>query len=92
MHDGGTMLEVGIKGLKTSSEPVHPPGGDDEILITDRGRPVARITGVDASLALDRLIARGVVTRPREPRTPIEVDRLIRTRGSVSDLVAEQRR
>jgi len=64
----------------------------EEIVITERGIPVARLIGVESRPALQRLIDAGVVRRPSRPARPIRPDRLIRARGSVSDLVAEQRR
>ncbi|MDQ3224009.1 MAG: type II toxin-antitoxin system prevent-host-death family antitoxin [Gemmatimonadota bacterium] len=87
------MIEVGITDLSDQlSRFIRVVRDGQDVLITDRGRPVAKLTGVDTPPALERLIALGVVTPSREPRTPIDVSRLIRTEGSVSDLVGEQRR
>lgn len=66
--------------------------GGEEVIVTDRGRPVARLSALDHSTDhLAELISSGVV-RPavRTSRRPPK--RRIRPRGSVSDLVAEQRR
>ena len=87
------MVEVGIKDLRDQlSRFIRVVHDGEDVLITDRGRPVAKLTGVDTPPALERLIAQGVITPPREPRSRIDTSRLIRTKGSVSDLVAEQRR
>jgi antitoxin (DNA-binding transcriptional repressor) of toxin-antitoxin stability system len=62
----------------------------EELVVTDRGRAIARVVPLRAERALDRLIAQGVVTPAHQPkrRTPTP----IKTKGTVSDLVAEQRR
>ncbi|OWY62335.1 prevent-host-death protein [cyanobacterium TDX16] len=62
----------------------------DEILVTDRGRPIARLVPVDGPTdRLAELIARGLArpakTRDRTLPEPIEA------KGTVSDLVIEQR-
>jgi prevent-host-death family protein len=58
--------------------------------VTDHGRPVARIVPVDEPGPLERLIAEGLVqpARQRERVAPQPVE----ASGTVSDLVAEQRR
>ena len=87
------MVEVGIKDLRDQlSRFIRVVHDGEDVLITDRGRPVARLTGVDTPPALERLIAQGVITPPQEPRTPIDPSLLVKARGSVSDLIAEQRR
>jgi prevent-host-death family protein len=60
------------------------------ITVTDHGRPIARIVPAGQRTSLERLIAEGRVTpatrRKAARPTPIK------TAGSVSDLVGEQRR
>ncbi|MDQ3962651.1 MAG: type II toxin-antitoxin system prevent-host-death family antitoxin [Actinomycetota bacterium] len=85
-------MEVGVRELRDNlSRWIGRAKRGQEIVITDRGKPVARLTKVDESPALDRLIARGLVTPARRPKTKIQRKDLIKTRGSVSDLVKEQR-
>lgn len=66
----------------------------EEVVVTERGRPVARILGVDAVPLMDQLIARGVVTPPRGPKPVARGSAHVRATGGgqVSDLVGEQRR
>lgn len=86
-------MEVGVRELRDNlSKWIGRAKRGQDILITERGRPVARLTGVDESPALERLIARGLVTPARRPKTKIRRSDLIKTKGSVSDLVKEQRR
>jgi prevent-host-death family protein len=64
-----------------------------DVVVTDRGIPVARLVGVDATDTLERLTIEGAITAPMAAARPSarELPR-VRSRGSVSDLVTEQRR
>ena len=87
-------LEVGIRELRDGlSSYLSLVKKGREIVVTDRGKPVARLVPRDRGDRLDELIARGLVTPPRRPkgRAPLASER-IRVTGSVSDLVSEQRR
>lgn len=84
-------MDVGVRELRNGlSRHLASVREGHVITVTDHGRPVARIVPVDAPTALERLIAEGRVTpgRRRRRRRPAPV----KTSGSVSDLVAEQRR
>lgn len=87
-----SRVEVGVRDLKNNlSRYLDDVGNGTEVTVTDRGRPVARLVRVDASLDhLSDLIASGVVqaaqTRSRH------LPKRITAAGSVSDLVADQRR
>ncbi len=63
-----------------------------EVTITERGRPVARLIDASAPKPYDRLVAEGVITPARKPRRPDSSYRRVKTKGTVSDLVREQRR
>ncbi|WP_295697498.1 type II toxin-antitoxin system prevent-host-death family antitoxin [Lapillicoccus sp.] len=65
----------------------------EEVVVTDRGVPVVRMVGVASATLLEDLTRRGVINPPRSATRPDprDVDRPT-PRGSVSDLVAEQRR
>lgn len=63
-----------------------------EVIVTDHGRPVARLAALDHPTdKLAELIASGAV-RPAERSTRQPPKRRIQPRGPVSDLVADQRR
>ncbi|WP_019877157.1 type II toxin-antitoxin system Phd/YefM family antitoxin [Sporichthya polymorpha] len=66
----------------------------DEVVITDRGTPVARLCPVESASLVERLVRDGVLTPAKNPRTPSRNFKRIRpTPGPpISDAVAEQRR
>lgn len=83
--------EVGVRDLHDRlSEHLDRVAQGDEIVVTRRGRRIARLTPIDAGDRLEELVARGLVTPPtssgRTLREPVKA------RGTVSDLVADQRR
>ena len=88
---GPLKAEVGIRDLHNQlSRYVQHVAAGGEVIVTSRGRPVARLGPVDEVDALADLRARGIVSdasgewRPRADRPVVE--------GSLGDLVAEQRR
>ena len=63
-----------------------------EVVITDRGIPVARLVGVDSATNLDRLTAEGVIGKAGGGR-PVAAGRSRPTpRHPISELVSDQRR
>jgi prevent-host-death family protein len=66
----------------------------DVVVVTERGRPIARLTSAEEDVAYERLVADGAITPAKRPRQPIDVNRLPRLRGrpTLSDIVIEQRR
>lgn len=64
----------------------------EEVIVTDRGRPIARLSALDHSTdRLAELIAAGVV-RPATSASRTRPARRIKPKGPVSGLVADQRR
>lgn len=85
-------MEVGIRELRAHlSRYLERVREGEEIVVTDRGAPIAKITPTDGRSRIDELIAAGVLTPPvnRGPRT---VPKPIKIKGGISDLVREQRR
>jgi len=62
----------------------------EEVLVTDRGRAIARVLPLSGERTLDRLIGEGRVTPATKPKRASS--RAIKTAGTVSDLVGAQRR
>lgn len=84
---------MGIRDLKNGlSKYIERVRAGEEVIVTDRGRPVARLSSIDESTdRLADLVAAGVVRPPVGKRRGRPQRRIV-GKGSVSDLVAEQRR
>ena len=84
---------VGVRDLKNNlSRYLDRVRSGEEIVVTDRGRPVARLSSIDASTdRLADLVVAGAVRPPTstDRRRPT---RRIAAKETVSDLVGEQRR
>lgn len=62
-----------------------------EVIVTDRGTPVARLTAVDSAPLVDRLTHEGVPAAPvRAARPTATGTRRAKARRPVSDLVGDQ--
>lgn len=66
----------------------------EEIVITERGVPIARLTGMPATTSLlERLTEQGAISRPKQPSRPSSASLgRVTTRRPVADRVTEQRR
>ena len=93
MEIATSRVEVGVRDLKNQlSRYLERVRIGDEIIVTDRGRPIARLSALDHSHdRLTDLVASGAV-RPPGQRARSRPARRIEAHGSVSELVAEQRR
>jgi prevent-host-death family protein len=83
-------MDVGIRELRAGlSRYVARVKGGEEITVTEHGKPVARLVPLEGARKIDRLIREGVVipARRRTGRLPTP----IKTKGTVSDIVLEQR-
>lgn len=64
-----------------------------EVVITDRGVPIARLLGVTSGATLERLAAEGVISRSsRSERPAARTIARVKARRPVSDVVSDQRR
>jgi prevent-host-death family protein len=90
-HNG--RVEVGVRELRDHlSRYLDAARAGEEITVTEHGRAVARLTGLGRPRVLDRLIAEGRVSAAAEPKRRWRGPAVTDPAGSVSDLVAEQRR
>ena len=65
----------------------------EEVVITERGVPVARLSGIDSTPMIERLTAQGVISAPKSSERPRAADQqLPRPRVPLSELVSDQRR
>ncbi len=84
-------MEVGIRELRADlSRWVKRVHEGDEIVVTDRGRAVARLVPVEGERRIDRLIREGLVT-PAPNKGPRTVPKPVKGIGPLSDLVIEGR-
>ncbi len=72
------------------SEYLDTVEGGAEIVVTRRGKRIARLTAVDREDPLHELASRGLVRLPQQVRKHRQAS--VEARGSVSDLLADQRR
>ena len=84
-------MEVGVRELRNHlSRYLDRVRDGNELVVTDRGRAIARLVPVGGERVLDRLIGEGVVTPARREKS--RATKPIKTKSTVSDLVGEQRR
>ena len=89
LHRG--EIEVGVRELHDKlSEHLDRVERGTAVVVTRRGKRIARLTAMDDQDPLAELEARGLVRRPTRSRGPLSQP--VVADGSVSDLVAEQRR
>lgn len=83
--------EVGVRELHDRlSEYLEKVEQGTEVVVTRRGRPIARLSQVDGPRPFEELERRGLVRWPEKPRRARKA--LPAGEGSVSDLVRDQRR
>ena len=85
-------VEVGVRDLKNNlSRYLDKVSEGHEVVVTERGRPVARLLRIDAPTdRLADLVAAGLVRPPRSRARRLPAP--VAASGSVSDLVADRRR
>lgn len=93
MKAASSRSEVGIRELKNDlGKVIDRVRTGEEVIITVRGRPVARMSPIGQSTErLAELVAAGVVRAPTNV-TRHRPGQRITAKGTMSDLVADQRR
>jgi prevent-host-death family protein len=86
-------MDVAVSELRAHlSEWLERARNGQEVVVTDRGVPVARILGLATASVLEKLTEQGVISRPPLHERPIAAGRRRpRTRRPASDIVTEQR-
>jgi len=83
--------EVGVRELHDRlSEYLQRVEEGQEVLVTRRGRPIARLSAAESRDPLAELAERGLVRLPKGRRSARRAQ--VKAKGPVSDLVSEQRR
>ena len=88
------QMDVAISTLRAElSTWIERARAGEEIVVTDRGTPVARLLAVETAPLLDQLMQRGVLGKQRRPNRPTARGASrVQATGPVADLVGEQRR
>lgn len=87
-------MDVAITALRAElASWIERARAGEDVVVTDRGIPVARILGIDASPLIERLTQQGVLSKPRRSERPTAGGASrVQARGPVADLVSERRR
>jgi prevent-host-death family protein len=92
MYRRPRISEVGVAQLRKDLRRwLARAQAGDEVVITDRGNPVARLTGVEGPTTLERLMVQGRVSQPRASRPHARAAKRVRGRGPASEYVVEDR-
>lgn len=84
-------MDVGVRDLRNGlSRHLAEVRKGHTVTVTDHGRPIARIVPIDTPTALQRLIAEGRVRPATRRKRP--APQPAPATGTISDLVADQRR
>jgi len=86
-------MDVAVSELRAHlSEYLDRAREGAEVVITDRGVPIARLLGLTATATLERLAADGVIARAAAPRPRASGQPRPRSRRPVAEIISDQRR
>lgn len=87
-------MKVGIREFRSQMKSwMERARSGEEIVITERGQPIARLVPVSGRSGLQGLEDRGLILRrPTNPDFDLGSIKPVKVEGSISDLVVEQRR
>ncbi len=84
-------MNVGVRQLRDGlSRHLAEVRSGHMITVTDHGRPIARKVPAGRLTRLEKLVIEGKVTPAKRPKQA--APKALKTNGTVSDLIAEQRR
>lgn len=87
------VAEVGVRELRSKlSSYLDRVREGEEVLVTDRGTPIARIVPLGRPSKYDELVRDGLIQPARATGPRWRPERRIEAKGSVSELVIEDRR
>jgi prevent-host-death family protein len=88
-----TSMDVAVSELRAHlSDYLDQAREGAEVVITDRGVPIARLLGLTTTATLERLAADGIIARAAAPRPRAIGQPRPRPRRPVADMVSDQRR
>lgn len=87
-------MEVAISTLRAElADWIERAQDGEEVIITERGTPVARLSSVDTAPLLEQLTQRGILSKPiRASRPTASAVSRVHAHGPVAELVGHQRR
>lgn len=86
------MTEVGIRELRDHlSKYIQRVRDGEEVIVTNRGTALARIVPIEHERKYDRLVSEGII-KPSRAEKRTRPKKRVKADGSVSELVADQRR
>lgn len=87
------QVEVAVSALRAELKGwIEAARAGEDVVITERGIPVARLSGIDSADLLARLERDGLLSPASAPRTAAEPVAVEPTRAGVSGLVRRLRR
>ena len=86
-------MDVAVSTLRAQlSRCIERARAGEQVVVTDRGVPVARLLPIDTAPLLDQLMRQGVLGRPASAQRPTARGAArVSASGPVADLVGEQR-
>lgn len=85
------MVDVGIRELRAHlSRYLEAVKAGEQIVVTEHGKPVARLVPMNGERKIDKLIRAGIVTPARRPKDPLP-EPLEVPGVALSEIVIEQR-
>ena len=94
MYTYRMAVEVGVRELRNAlSGWIDRVQAGEEVVVTERGMPVARLVGIEYKTKLQELIEQGLVTPAKRPKRPIDLSKLptMPPGKTLSDIVIEMR-
>lgn len=86
-------VELSLTELRSGlSEAVEAAKNGDDVVITERGVPVARLTGVKSTDLLTRLEREGLISPPAESRAVPRLPQAEAAKDALSSLLGRLRR
>jgi prevent-host-death family protein len=86
-------VDVSVSALRAELKQwIEAARTGEDVVITERGIPVARLRGIESADLLARLEHEGLLTPSSTPRPPARTADKAAAKGGVSDLVRRLRR
>jgi prevent-host-death family protein len=85
-------VKVGVREFRSRlSHWLDLAAGGEEVIVTERGKPRARVTGVGWEATRARLIAEGKLTPARVPKGTTPLPKPIKVKGGIDDILRDSR-